>query len=161
MSEDNLLTEMLEPNEIPAKFKDVDGRLKVKTMLQSYQALERKMSSHAGAPAKPEEYCIDCSHGYFEPDQKVNQRLHAKGLSNEQMQEVYDLAAEIMVPMIQSIAADFQADRDMEQLIDHFGGKDKWKEVARQLLAYGRQNLSPQMLEHLAGSYEGSWRFIR
>jgi hypothetical protein len=60
-----------------------------------------------------------------------------------------------MMPLIAEIAADFQADREVERLINHFGGAEKWKEVSRQLLAFGRQNLSPDMLKNLSGSFDG------
>jgi hypothetical protein len=148
---DNLLT-----NDIPEKFKDPEtGGLKADALLRSYKELEKKMSQNPAAPKSPEEYCIDCSHGLFEPDPEVNARIHSKGFTHEQAQELYNLAAEKMMPMIAEIAAEFQADREVERLINYFGGAEKWKEVSRQLLAFGRQNLSPDMLKNLSGSFDG------
>ena len=153
---DNLLTETIDPSIVPEKFKDPEsGALRTETLLNSYQELERKMSGQSHAPKTPEEYCIECKHGMFEPDAEVNERLHAKGLTNEQMQEVYDLAAEKLVPMIVELAGEFQADREVEKLINHFGGAEKWKEVSRQLLAFGRKNLPADILNNMASSYEG------
>jgi hypothetical protein len=105
--------------------------------MRSYKQLERKMSGTPSAPKTPEEYCIDCTHGMFEPDAEVNSRLHAMGLSNEQAQEVYNLAAEKLVPMVAELMRDYQADREVEKLINHFGGPEKWQQVSRQLLAFG------------------------
>lgn len=148
---DNLLT-----NDIPEKFKDPEtGGLKADALLRSYKELEKKLSQNPAAPKSPEEYCIDCSHGLFEPDPEVNARIHSKGFTHEQAQELYNIAAEKMMPMIAEIAAEFQADREVERLINHFGGAEKWKEVSRQLLAFGRQNLSPDMLKNLSGSFDG------
>lgn len=155
MSE-NLLTETVDPAQIPEKFKDPQsGAIRMETLLNSYTELERKMSGQIKAPKAPDEYCIECQHGMFEPDREVNERLHAKGLTNEQVQEVYDLAAEKLVPMIVELAGEFQADRELEKLISHFGGQEKWGQVSKQILAFGRKNLPADVLENLSGSYEG------
>ena len=75
----------------------------------------------------------------------LSRRLHQLGFTQEQAQEVYNLAAEKMVPMIAELAAEFQADREVEKLINHFGGAENWKEISRQLLSFGRQNLPPEL----------------
>lgn len=152
----NLLTEGLDETAIPEKFKDPEsGALRLGTLLSSYEALERKMSARPAAPVSHEGYCVECAHGMFTPDAEVNRRLHEKGLTQEQVQEVYDLAAERLVPMVAELAAEFQADRELERLERHFGGAEKWQAVSRQLLAFGRKNLEPSVLDNLAGSFEG------
>lgn len=152
----NLLTEDFDETTIPEKFKDPQsGDLRLQALINSYSELEKRMSAGSPVPKTPEEYCVDCSHGLFEPDMGVNRRLHEKGLTQEQMQEVYDLAAERMVPMIADLVREFQADREVEKLIAHFGGAEKWREVSRQLLAFGHRNLSPDMLDNLSGSFDG------
>lgn len=150
------MTDNLLDNEIPEKFRDPKtGDVRMDTLLRSYRELEKKFSSQPRPPKSPQDYCIDCSHGLFEPDDEVNARLHAQGLTAEQAQEVYNLAAERLVPMIMEIAGDFQADREVEKLIAHFGGADKWKEISRQLLAFGQKNMPADVLDNLASSYEG------
>ena len=150
------MTDTLLDNEIPEKFRDPEtGDVKIDVMARSYRALEKKLSSAPSAPKTPDDYCIECAHGLFESDAEVNGRLHAMGLTNEQAQGVYDLAAERMVPMIAGLAGDFKADREIEKLINHFGGADKWKEVSRQLLAFGQKNLPADVLDNLSSSYEG------
>ena len=64
-------------------------------------------------------------------------------------------AAEKMVPMIVEMANDFQADREIEKLVEHFGGEEKWIEVSRQLLAFGQKQLPADVLNSLSSSYEG------
>ena len=153
----NLLIEDVDPAMVPDKFKNPEtGAVRMEALLNSYGELEKKMSEGGPkAPNTPEEYCINCEHGMFEPDTEINKRLHAKGMSEEQVQEVYDLAAEKMVPMINAVANDFSADREVEKLINHFGGADKWKEVSRQLMAFGKRNLPKDVFENLSSSYEG------
>ena len=152
----NLLIEDIDPEIIPEKFKNPEtGAIRLDALVNSYAELEKKMSAGPTAPKSPEEYCVNCDHGLFEPDGEVNRRLHAKGMTQEQVQEVYDLAAEKMVPMIKTVATDFSADREVEKLVNHFGGPEAWKEVSRQLLAFGQRNVPADVLENLSSSYEG------
>lgn len=151
-----MMLENLLNADVPEKFKDADtGALRVEALVQSYKELEKKLSQMPSAPKSPEEYCVDCSHGLFEPDAYVNRRLHAKGFTPEQVQEVYDLAADKFLPMMMEIAADYQADREVEKLVTHFGGADAWREMSRQLLSFGRKALPADVLDNLASSYEG------
>ena len=152
----NLLVEDIDPAMVPDKFKNPEtGAVRMEALVNSYTDLEKKMSGAPGAPASHEDYCVNCDHGLFEPDAEINQRLHDKGMSQDQVQEVYDLAAEKMVPMIKQVAGDFGAEREVEKLVEHFGGPDKWKEVSRQLLAFGQRNLPADVLENLSSSHEG------
>lgn len=152
----NLLIEDVDPSIVPDKFKNPDtGALRLDALVNSYAELEKRMSAGPAAPKSPEEYCITCDHGLFEPDIEINRRLHAKGLSQDQAQEVYDLAAERMLPMIKEIINDFNAEREVEKLVNHFGGPESWKEVSRQLLAFGQRNVPADVLKNLSSSYEG------
>lgn len=151
MNDENLLNA-----DIPEKFKDPEtGEIKLAMMAKSYKELEQKLSQSPSAPKSPQEYAINCHHGMFKPDADVNERLHKKGFTQEQAQEVYDLAAEKLMPMMREIMDDIHADREVEKLINHFGGTSQWKEVSRQLLAFGRQNLPADVLDNMASSYEG------
>jgi hypothetical protein len=150
------MTENLLTNDIPEKFKDPQtGGLRADALLQSYRELEKKLSQSLSAPGSADEYCIKCDHGMFTPDPEVNKKLHAMGMTHEQAQGVYDLAAERMMPVIAALAAEYQADREVEKLISHFGGPEAWKEMARQLLAFGEKNMPPDVLQSLSSSYEG------
>lgn len=157
---------------VPEKFRDpATGEIRLEALLTSYAALEKKLSSMMprpdtdegrrevykclGCPDSPDDYEINVGHGLFTADPEINSRLHAKGLSGEQVQEVYDLAAEKLVPAILQMAQEFQADREVEKLAAHFGGAEKWREMSRQLLAFGKQNLPPDVLNNLASSFEG------
>ena len=180
MNEDkNLLTENTnivannsKPDGVPDKFWDADNNeIRVDALVKSYAELEKKMASSiptptddetharflraAGVPVSPDEYQIAVRDNMFEPDQDLNARLHAKGFNTEQVQEVYDLAVEQMIPMIMDMAAEFQADREIERLIEHFGGKDQWQEASRQMFTFGKKNLPSQVLEGMSSSYEG------
>lgn len=150
------MNDTLLDNEIPAKFKDPDtGEVRMDAMVQSYKELEKRFSQMPSVPKTSDDYCINCDHGVFEIDTEMNKKLHEKGFTNEQVQIVYDLAVEKMIPMVIEMAGDFQAEREVEKLVNHFGGPDKWKEVARQLLAFGQKNMPADVLDSLSSSYEG------
>ena len=150
------MTTDLLTTEIPDKFKDPEtGDLRADAFLQSYKELEKRMSQTPSAPKSPDDYCIECSHGLFTPDPQVNAKLHGLGMTQDQVQGVYDMAAQHLVPMVQGLGAQYNADREVEKLVNHFGGPDAWKEISRQLLAFGQRNLPADVLENLASSYEG------
>jgi len=154
----NLLIEDIDPAIVPDKFKNPEtGAIRLDALVNSYGELEKKMSASPQhtAPNSHEDYCVNCDHGMFQSDAEINQRLHEKGMSEEQVQAVYDLAAEKMVPMVKQIAGDFSADREVEKLMEYFGGAQQWKEVSRQLFAFGKRNLPADVLENLSSSFEG------
>lgn len=152
----NLLTEDLDETSIPEKFKEPEtGAVRLQDLINSYNALERKMGEAIPVPKTPEEYCIDCEHGLFGPDADINRRMHEKGFTNDQAQEVYNMAAEKMVPMVKEVAGEFKADQEVEKLVTHFGGAEKWREVSRQLLAFGQKHLPEDVLDTLSSSFDG------
>jgi hypothetical protein len=156
------MTENLLTTEVPEKFKDTNtGEIRMDEFVKSYHELEKRLSQNPSAPKTPDEYCIDCAHGLFQPDTDVNRRLHAKGFTQDQAQEVYNLAAEKMMPIIAEMMADFEADRQVEKLINHFGGVDQWKTVSQQLLAFGQNKLPADVLKNLSSSYEGVMALYR
>lgn len=149
-------TDNLLDNDIPEKFKNAEtGEVRINDLAKSYKELEKKLSAQPRAPKSANEYCIECNHGLFEPDAELNERFLERGFTNEQVQFIYDVAAEKMVPMVTNIAADYAAERELEKLVAHFGGAEKWKTVARQLLAFGQKALPRDVLDTLASSYDG------
>lgn len=178
MMEDNLLTEENEAAvAVPEKFRDAEtGKIRLDKLVQSYQELERKLSAGgtngavnsaadgaviADMPDGPDGYEIALKNDVLEVDPEVNQRLYDKGFTKAQAQEVYDLAAEKLMPVIIGLAQEMQADREIEKLEAEFGGPEKWTAISKQLLAYGRENLAPDLLESMASSYEGVMALYR
>ncbi len=163
MSDETLLEQEVEtaqkPDGLPDKFWDGEkGEVRFDALIKSYLALEQKLSKKDERPMPPETadaYDIKLASDAIKSDPAINARLHAKGFTNEQVQEVYDLAAEKLMPMIMDIVNDAQADRELDRVVAHFGGPEAWARVSRQLLAFGRKNLPPAMLQSLSSSYEG------
>lgn len=181
---DNLLTADIEtsieiappetsrPEGIPEKFWDADKQeIRVEALLNSYLALEKRFSKMVPLPENDDDKkrlhkilgCPDCAEDYqvtlqndwIGIDPELNARLHQKGFTNEQVQEIYDLATEKLIPMIADMASEFQADRELERLVSEFGGAEKWAIISRQLQDFGRKNIPPMAYEGLCCSYEG------
>ena len=160
--------------EVPTKFQAEAGSLRTEELLKSYLELEKKFAQrvalpsedatdeekksfyHAlGVPDTPEEYQIEVKHKLLASNPEVNAKLCALGFTNKQAQAVYDLAAEKVLPVIEDLASDYEADRQKESLIKEFGSEDKWNEVSQQLYQWGKQNLSETLLDALSTTYEG------
>ena len=75
--------------------------------------------------------------------------------SQEQAQLVYDLACDRLMPMIAELASMFEADSQMERSTQHFGGEERWQEIARQIDAWGHSRLPSRVFEALCTTFEG------
>lgn len=160
------------PTSVPDKFWNADTKeIRVDALLNSYLALEKRLSKMVplpdtdedkkrlqeimGVPDTADLYQVDLQSDLINIDPELNARLHAKGFTNDQVQEIYDLATEKLVPMILDMAAEFQADRELERLVKEFGGAEKWDITSKQLQEFGQKNLPPSAYEGLCCSYDG------
>jgi hypothetical protein len=159
--------------DIPEKFRDESGGLRVEALLKSYLELERALARRVAAPAEdapeedrarwrrmlgvpeaPEGYEIR-AHELCGPDPEVNRRLHEAGFTCRQAQLVYDLAAERLLPLIAEAASEFEAGRQREKLAAEFGGEERFRRLAPQIAAWGKANLSEPVFNALATTAEG------
>ena len=174
-------TPSMRPEDVPEKFWDQEvGQLRVEALLKSYRELERRLSQRMappsadapeeelqrfrrslGIPDSPSEYQITPKHDLCCADDEVNKRLHEAGFTPAQAQLVYDLAAERLLPMIAEAAAQFEADRQVEKLREHFGGEERFQRIAQQLSAWGRANLPDAVFEALSTTSEGVMALYR
>lgn len=146
------------PAGLPAKFWDEPtGQVRLDALVKSYLELERKLSALAGRdiPPGPEHYSINVANDFLGADVEVNRRLHAAGFSQQQAQLVYDLACDRLMPMITELASMFEAESQIERLVQHFGGEERWRETARQIDAWARSRLPARVFEALSTTFEG------
>lgn len=160
---------------IPSKFRDpATGQIRTDALLRAYLDLEKRMGGMVrvpgeassadelasfrrtlGVPDSPDGYCIECRHEMLVPNPDVNRRLHDAGFTPRQAQLVYDLAHEHVVPAFEGMQAEYETRRGLDKLKDYFGGESRWSETARQVSAWGKANLSPDVYAALAGNPEG------
>lgn len=178
MTESLLTADAPDPSDkpqIPQKFLDPEtGAPDVAKLTRSYLELERKLSTMVrvpqddadeietaafrralGIPDTPDAYEINLSTDLLDVDPDVNGRLHAAHFTPRQAQLVYDLAGERMLPAITELASEFEAQKQRERLIAHFGGDAAWREIARQLNAWGAAQLPRDVFEALASTSDG------
>ncbi|MGD9637840.1 MAG: hypothetical protein AB7U85_02120 [Alphaproteobacteria bacterium] len=160
---------------VPEKFKNYkSGGINANELLKSYIELEKKLSNMIklpfdknnpqerttfrkafGIPEDANGYNIVTRHKLLESDGDVNQKLLDADFTPQQAQLVYDLAAERVIPLIEEMAAEFEADKQRQKLISHFGGEERWRETSRQISSWGQKNLPEDIYETLATTYEG------
>lgn len=159
----------------PQKFRDPQtGEIRTDALLQAYLDLEKRMhrmievpgeaSSDEqlgayrramGIPDSPDGYQIEQRHEMLASDPAVNQRLHDAGFTPRQAQLVYDLGHDCVLPMLSGMQQEFESQRGLERLRDHFGGDSRWSDTARQVSSWGKANLPPEVYGALANSAEG------
>lgn len=152
------------PAGLPEKFWDAaTGQIRLEALIQSYRALERRLSEAAGdraptptgVPARAEDYRIEADPTLLRVDPEVNALLHTEGFTERQAQLVYDLAAEVLSPIARRLAAQAASAGDRARLEAHFGGPERWAEVRRQLKRWAEGKLPDDAYKALASSYDG------
>jgi hypothetical protein len=103
----------------------------------------------------PQPYRIEARHPLIAQDEALDARLQAAGFSEAQAQLVYDLAAERLLPMLEEMQGELEAQRHVDRLERHFGGPAAWRETARQLKAWSAAHLAGEAAAALSSSFEG------
>jgi hypothetical protein len=163
------------PEDVPEKFWDAElGALRVDALLKSYRELERKLSARfappgddapeeerirfrraIGVPDTADDYAVEPRHALIGSDPEVNAALHRAGFTPSQVQLVYDLAAERLLPIVAEAASQFEAERQRDRLRAEFGGEERFRRTARQIAAWGRANLPEEVLAALSTTADG------
>lgn len=172
------------PGHIPEKFWDSKNKtVRLDALIKSYLELEKQFSklvhetalsekdenpdTEHGMSAKLEEqkkgtypkssddYSINCAHTYFKPDPEINARFHELGMTNEQVQAVYDAALQKMIPFMMDMVSDMRAEQELNNVISYFGGAEEWGAIAPRLYAFMQKNMPSDVAEKMAQSAEG------
>ncbi|BDW88202.1 capsid assembly protein [Thalassospira tepidiphila] len=106
-------------------------------------------------PETPDAYAIKLADGMEDIDTDLNQRLHAAGFSNAQAQLVYDLAGEVLSPLLGDLDQAAQRATDRAALAAEFGGVESWKKLAPKIESWGKANLPEAAFETLCQTADG------
>lgn len=112
-------------------------------------------STETEIPDSPADYAVRVSHPWIERDADLDGMLHAAGFNHAQAQLVYDLAAERVAPVIEAIAAEYERRLSEAKLETHFGGRERYTAVARQVRAWGQRHLPKALFDQLSASPDG------
>ena len=108
-----------------------------------------------GMPESYDKYEICIPSPYLERDDEVLRRMYDKHFTNEQAQLVYDLANERVIPVLNELTVNFEAQKQIEKLVRHFGSQEKFNEISRQISTWAKQNLRSEIYDALATTSEG------
>ncbi|MDR3126169.1 MAG: hypothetical protein LBT92_00885 [Rickettsiales bacterium] len=97
----------------------------------------------------------DIKDGMAEACEAIAGRLRASGMTPGQIKLVCDLAAEVLEPAIESVAEHYRALRELEKLEEYFGGEERFDEISRQIISWGRKSLPSDVFETLGTTCQG------
>lgn len=149
------------PIKLPEKFWDAEKKIiKIEELIEDYVSLAESSNNLIETninlvPEKYDDYEINIENDFFEKDESVLKKLHEYGFSNKQAQLVYDLAQEKIIPMLGDLTVSFEAQKQLDRLIAHFGSKERFDEVARQISVWSKQNINPELYDVLGSTFEG------
>lgn len=149
------------PYGLPDAFWDEQNQtVRIEELIAAYNDLARRddnliETNLRNMPESYDKYQIRIPSPLLDIDEDILKRFYEKGFSNEQAQLVYDLAGERVLPVLDEMAVNFEAERQLEKLGRHFGGRDKFNEVSRQISAWAKQNVNTEVYEALASTAEG------
>lgn len=147
-------------NELPAQFYDESGEIILDKLIEDYLSLVERdgnlvEQSVRQLPNSYEEYDIKINNPIFQRDDEILKRLFDNGFTNNQVQMIYDLADQEITPMLDEMTIGFEAQKQKDKLISHFGSNEKFEEVARQISVWAKENIQPEIYEVLGSTYEG------
>ncbi len=141
---------------IPEKFLDKEtGQLNAKNLLKSYKDLEKKLSTsnqeeiNLDLPQDPSEYELDFQ------DEAIGKKLFENKFTKSQAKCVHDILNQNLNTKIQETEFDLKQQTQLQNLKNYFGGQENWEKVASQIQTYADNNLSQDLYEVLASSYDG------
>lgn len=146
---------------LPEKFYDAGtGEIKVEELAAAYNELAARDSNLVegnvrNIPSSYDKYEIKIPNPLLERDDEVLKRFHQCGFSNEQAQLVYDLANERVIPVIDQLTVNFEAQKQLEKLVRYFGGQERFNEISRQISTWAKGNLRPEIYDALGTTSEG------
>lgn len=149
------------PEGIPEQFWDeAKGEIKLQELLADYARLASKDDNlidinNRNIPESFDKYDLKMPHPLLEKDDDIFKRFYDCGFSNEQAQLVYDLANEKIIPVIEELTVNFEAQKQLENLIKYFGSQEKFNEVSIQISKWAKENVSKEVYDALATTAEG------
>ena len=155
---------------IPEKFLNTDGTLNASALIKSYTELEKKIGTmvtvpttesdtsvrekfnHAiGVPNSASEYPV---HELYD-DENLREKFLQIGLTNSQVEKIYDIADEFLSPLISDLFFVQNETNAINELKNFFGNDEKMKEALRAIKSFGERFLPQDAFEAMCATPQG------
>ena len=155
---------------IPQKFMNKDGTLNSDALIKSYTELEKKIGTMVsvpneqdddvvkqkffraiGVPEKPDEY----PHSDLFDDENVKEEFHKIGLTNKQVEKIYDIAQNFLSPVISEIHSMQKEENALTELKKFFGSDEKMRDAFVAIKSFGERFLPADAFETLCATPQG------
>ena len=103
----------------------------------------------------PTSFDIEIDSDILASDPVINKRLEEAGFTKEQAELVYALAEEIILPILCEISESYRTARELDRLEAHFGGQERFDEVARQISTWAKKSIPEDVYAALNSTYHG------
>lgn len=149
------------PANLPPKFWDeATQTVKLQELIDDYNSMairdENLIETHnRNMPESYDKYQINIPNELLDHDEELFKQFYAHGFTNDQAQFVYDLANERVIPVLDQLTVNFEAQKQLAKLTNYFGGRERFDEVSRQLAVWAKQNLSTEVYDALGSTAEG------
>lgn len=155
---------------VPEKFLNKDGTLNNEALLKSYNELEKKIGNMVsvptpdsddatqrrffraiGVPEKSEEY----PRSKIFDDENVRNEFHKIGLTNHQVEKIYNIAEEYLSPILSEIFSVQKESDAMSELKKFFGSDEKMHDALVEIKSFGERFLPTDAFNELCTSAQG------
>jgi len=155
---------------VPEKFLNKDGTLNSDALLKSYNELEKKIGTMVSVPTADSdeiaqsrfyraigvpEKSDDYPHNAIFDDENVREQFHKIGLTNHQVETIYNIAEEYLSPVINEIFSVQQESNAMSELKKFFGSDEKMHDALVEIKSFGERFLPADAFSELCASAQG------
>ena len=149
------------PANLPPKFWDESTQtVKLQELIDDYNYMAIRDENlvetyNRNMPESYDKYQINIPNELLDHDEELFKQFYEHGFTNDQAQFVYDLANERVIPVLDQLTVNFEAQKQLAKLTNYFGGRERFDEVSRQISAWAKQNLSTEVYDALGSTAEG------
>ncbi len=156
--------------QIPEKFLDENGELNTDALVKSYCELEKKMGSMISVPSEdsddatkqkfnraigvPEDASEYPKNSLFD-DESVRNEFHEIGLTNKQVEKIYDIAEKFLQPTLNDLFELQTQTNAINELKKFFGSTQKMNEALKEINAFGERYLPQSTFDELCSTPQG------
>ena len=156
--------------QIPEKFLDENGELNTSALVKSYCELEKKMGTMISVPSENSDDTTKqkFNHAIGVPDtaseypknslfddESVREKFHQIGLTNKQVEEIYNIAEEFLQPTLKDLFELQTQTNAINELKNFFGSTQKMNDALKEIYAFGERFLPQSTFEELCSTPQG------